>query len=280
MTSSYPPRDDSIATRIKRLRFWKNVPRLTHIDDGRTNTNFHAQDGDASYFVRFGEDLPHHFVFRRNEAAAVRCASEIGIAPGVHYASDGYMITDFILGQGLRLGAGNDPQLMEMIAHLLRRLHQSTATRLDNTFDLRQILNGYLTRLGTILPSSLRESVESIRDRMPSLRSQCLVHGDLIPNNFIHDGQRLWLIDWEYAGLGHPAVDLAMIASNFELNDQQTQELIGVHGLCSYEHVMALIPVLTAREALWTLVQIEQVGYAGDLKEYSELCLQRLAQCR
>ena len=65
----------------------------------------------------------------------------------------------------------------------------------------------------------------------------------------------------------------------FELNDRQTQALIGIHGLCRYQDVTALIPVLTAREALWTLVQIKRVGYVGDLKEYSESCLQRLKQC-
>ncbi len=272
------PGDDSVETRIKSLQFWKNEPRLALIEDGRTNTNFRADDGDASYFVRCGEDLPHHFVFRRNEVVAVRLAAEIGIAPGVHYASEGYMITDFILGQGLRLGVGNDPQLMEMIANLLRRLHQFTASGIENSFDLRQILNGYLARLGPTLSPTILQSVREILDRMPPLDGQCLVHGDLIPNNFIHDDQRLWLIDWEYAGLGHPAVDLAMVASNFELSDPQTQALVENHGLCSYQDVMALIPVLAAREALWTLVQIQQVGYAGDLKEYSELCLRRLKQ--
>ena len=83
------PGDDSVETRIKSLQFWRDVPRLTLIEDGRTNTNFRAEDGDAAYFVRCGEDLPHHFVFRQNEAAVVRLASEIGIAPGVHYASEG-----------------------------------------------------------------------------------------------------------------------------------------------------------------------------------------------
>ena len=277
--TSFPSSDDSVERRIKALRFWRNVPRLTLIEDGRTNTNFRADDLDVSYFVRCGEDLPHHFVFRQNEAAAVRLAAKIGIAPEVHYASDGYMITDFILGQGLRLGVGIDPQLMEMIARLLRRLHEFTATGIENSFDLGQILNGYLARLGPTLSSPVVQSVKDILGRMPVLHSQCLVHGDLVPNNFIHDGQRLWLIDWEYAGLGHPAVDLAMVASNFELEIQQTQELVGIHGLCSYQDVMALIPVLTAREALWTLVQIERVGHVSDLKEYSELCLRRLKQC-
>ena len=212
--TSLPPSDNSVETRIKLLRFWSNVPRLTLIEDGRTNTNFRADDGDVSYFARYGEDLPHHFVYRQNEAAAVRLASKIGIAPEVHYASDGYMVTDFIHGKGLRLGVGNDPQLMELIAQLLRRLHQFTAAGIENSFDLREILNGYVASLESTLSPAILRSVKDILNRMPPLDSQCLIHGDLIPNNFIHDGRRLWLIDWEYAGLGHPAVDLAMVASN------------------------------------------------------------------
>jgi aminoglycoside phosphotransferase (APT) family kinase protein len=39
-------------------------------------------------------------------------------------------------------------------------------------------------------------------------------HHDLLPGNFIDDGKRLWLIDWEYAGFGTAMFDLANLATN------------------------------------------------------------------
>ena len=39
-------------------------------------------------------------------------------------------------------------------------------------------------------------------------------HNDLLAGNFIDDGKRLWLIDWDYAGFNSPLFDLANLASN------------------------------------------------------------------
>ena len=276
---SEPTSDESLEARIGNLPFWKTSPRLTRIDDGRTNTNFRADVGEATYFVRFGEELPHHFVFRENEAAAAATAAEIGIAPAVRFAEKGYMITDFVAGKAMRVEDGVTSQQLQDIAGLLRRLHEASASAVTNDFDLREILNGYLARLGPTLADDVRSSVDKILANTPTFVAQCLIHGDVLPNNFIQDGADLWLVDWEYAGLGQPAVDLAMAASNFELSAGETRDLVDAHGLCSYAEVTHWIPVLMAREALWSLVQIEQVGYVGDLKEYSELCLKRLTQC-
>jgi thiamine kinase-like enzyme len=53
-----------------------------------------------------------------------------------------------------------------------------------------------------------------------------LCHNDLGRGNFIDDGTQLWLIDWEYAGVGDPYYDLAFIAHNNRLSPEEEAELV------------------------------------------------------
>ena len=51
-------------------------------------------------------------------------------------------------------------------------------------------------------------------------------HNDLLAANFIDDGQRLWLVDWEYAGFNSPLFDLGGLASNSELSPEQAEQAL------------------------------------------------------
>ena len=50
-------------------------------------------------------------------------------------------------------------------------------------------------------------------------------HHDLLPGNFIDDGRRLWLIDWEYGAFGTPMFDLANLSANGEFDAAQDEAL-------------------------------------------------------
>ena len=131
---------------------------------------------------------------------------------------------------------------------------------------------------GKLEPRELN-AIASIIDATPRLEPLALIHADLIPENIIDDGQKFWFIDWEYAGIGHPAIDLAFIAMNFELPDHQLDTFVALHGDLNPDLVRSLKPVLIAREALWCLVQIEADDTPkGDLVEYSRMCLRRLGR--
>ncbi|MDR1043862.1 MAG: phosphotransferase family protein [Candidatus Adiutrix sp.] len=264
---------------LAKIPFWRGRPDFAIIHDGRTNSNFTAVDDRGKYFARFGIDLPHHFIFREHETRAARLAAELGVAPPLLYAAEGVMVCEFIEGRGLVIADGQSRALLFRIAGILRRLHQGRADSIGQVFDLDRILPAYVDRLpeGALPPDDLSRVCRVI-DRLPKLSADCLIHSDLIPNNFLDDGRRLWLIDWEYAGLGHPSVDLAMVIANFDLPEDLARPLVEEHGLCSYEEVAAMTPALVVRELLWTLVQIGLVGLAGDLPEYREICFRRLRE--
>ncbi len=88
-----------------------------------------------------------------------------------------------------------------------------------------------------------------------------LCHNDLLPANLIDDGCRLWLVDWEYGGVGHPLFDLANVSANAALAEDQEIAL-----LSAYRETVKPDPrdlaelrifqaVSLLREALWAVIQ-------------------------
>jgi thiamine kinase-like enzyme len=84
-------------------------------------------------------------------------------------------------------------------------------------------------------------------------------HNDLLPANFLHDGTRLWLIDWDYAGFNSPLFDLGGLSANTALTAVQEQRMLEQYFerpvnptlLRSY-HAMKAASAL--REAMWSMV--------------------------
>ena len=83
-------------------------------------------------------------------------------------------------------------------------------------------------------------------------------HNDLLPANFIDDGHRLWLIDWDYAGFNSPLFDLGGLAANNNLSSDKEEYVIKRYfrkadaGL--YHRYRAMKAAAALRETLWSMV--------------------------
>ncbi|MCC7049933.1 MAG: phosphotransferase [Alphaproteobacteria bacterium] len=265
--------------RLRGLDCWRGAPQIEPWPGGRTNQNFRAIDAGTTYFARVGIDLPHHFVRRVNEARCARLAADAGVAPDVVHAGDGILITAFIEGRTL---SHEDPVTdadLDLVAEALRRVHAHPAPADLNQFDPLAICRGNLAGLPPdAMPAAKRRLLETLLDRAPALKPRCLIHADLIPENFVVAGPRAYIVDWEYAGFGDPAVDLAQVIVLFPLDDRQAARLLERHGGVSMAEARALLPILAVREALWCEVQAHHVGIRGDLPEYRALCWRRVEE--
>ncbi len=264
--------------RIQVLPLWPTTPVIAPITAGRTNQNFLVTCGRQRYFARIGHDLPEHRICRAVEARCALFAAQNGVAPAVHYAEDGIIVTDYVEGRTLKIDDANSSAIMKRVAKHLARLH---ALRMPEDIPVFDPIDSTKFYLESLPPEKLgpreRTRIESIVDATPKLEPVTLIHADLIPENIIDDGKKLWFIDWEYAGIGHPAVDLAFIAMNFELSDHQIDTFVTFHGDLNPDRVRALRLAITAREALWCLIQLQADDPPrGDLLEYSRMCLRRL----
>jgi thiamine kinase-like enzyme len=252
-------------------RIWPDgVDSVEQLGGGITNHNFRVRVGGADFVVRVGgKDTALLGIDRDVEHRASVTAAALGLGPDVvaFVEPEGYLVTRFLEGEVGRVSVAE-------AAGLLRRLHDGPP--IPGRFDAFRCVDGYAAVAwvrGVSPPASFaaaKEIAERIeRWRGPVERRPC--HNDLLPANFVHDGQRPWLVDWEYAGMGDPAFDLANFAVNNGLDEAGDRELLDAYGGGDPALHVLMRFMSDFREAMWGLVQqgiaeidFDFAGYAAE----------------
>ena len=99
-------------------------------------------------------------------------------------------------------------------------------------------------------------------------------HDDLLPANILRDGERIWLVDWEYAGMGDRYFDLANLAVNNEFSPEDDRRLFesywGEPATPARLAALALMRVMSDfREAMWGVVQVVLSDLDFDFQDYA-----------
>lgn len=155
--------------------------------------------------------------------ACLKLVADACLAPRVRYADpdDGVVITDYIEGGSPVMGyAGPRSDLVVELAQAVRALHavEGFPPLVDYLDGLAQLVDG-AARSGVVAVEALASPLaawERLYAVCKRLTPQPVAsHNDLNPRNLLHDGRRVWLIDWEAAFLADRYVDLAAIANTF-----------------------------------------------------------------
>ena len=101
-------------------------------------------------------------------------------------------------------------------------------------------------------------------------------HNDLLNANFIDDGSRLWIVDWEYAGMGDPFFDLGNFAVNHELDADGERLLLESYGSGDAEALTLMRFMSDFREAMWGVVQQALSTLEFDFSAYADEHFERL----
>jgi thiamine kinase-like enzyme len=251
--------------RIAALPIWSGKIAMEPLHGGLSNASFLVRDGSGAYVARLGRDYPFHHVERAREAMVTRAAVELGFAPELVFCETGVMVSRFIDG---RTFAAEDVRARrDDVAALLRRFHREMGERVHGPgfiFWVFHVIRDYArtlreggSRLAGRLPEFLALAREMEAEQVPM--PVVFGHHDLLPANFIDDGERIWLIDFEYAGFGTAMFDLAGIASNAGFSDDEAKALLLAYfdAPPSAELVRAHAAMQVAsllRETLWSLV--------------------------
>ena len=282
---------DSTVRYISELGCWKGKPRVNTLDGGMTNQNFVVKDDHGKYVVRLGRDIPEHQILRFNELAASRAAHAAGIAPAIHYVDEGLLVIDYIEGRTLTADDINRPETLERVVDVIKDCHQSVATKLRGAslvFWVFHVIRDYATTLraaNSPYSEQLNEWLE-LASRLESLAGPFDIvygHNDLLAANFIDDGKKLWLIDWEYAGYNTPLFDLGGLASNNDLPEALERELLDLYFAEApseqrWRQYQAMKCASLLRETLWSMVSEVHSKIDFDYSEYSRMNLERFNQ--
>ena len=253
--------------KARALSCWHGAVDPQPLGGGITNSNFVVNDGGNKFVVRIGEDIPEHGIMRFNELAASRAAFAAGISPEVVHAEAGALVLKFI--EGLTFGPEDvrKPENLERIVPLIRRVHEEMSHHFKGpalVFWVFHVLRGYTRTLpdgGSRMTDQLADLsmvAETLEEAVGPVR-MVLAHNDLLAANFIDDGARLWLIDWDYAGYNSPLFDLGGLASNNELTpDQEIWLLESYYGGSADAALLRRFEAMKCasllREAMWSMV--------------------------
>ncbi len=272
---------DQILDQARQLPCWHGPVNPQPLSGGLSNHNYTVEDGGRKYVVRIGGDAPMHNVMRFNEHACGRAAEAIGITPGQVYTGADVLVMDFI--DGKTFDAGDVQANLVRIVSTVKTLHTAGMRALRgpvlgfSVFHVlrhyAKLLDGSACRSAAQLPRLLKiaDALEAVVG--PSEVALC--HNDLLAANFIDDGEKIWLIDWEHAGLGMPLFDLASIASNNALDETLERSLLECYygtppDALLWRRFKALRVASHQRETMWSMVSEIHSGLDEDYAAYTD----------
>src|SRR5258708_18033143 len=212
--------DDKIA----RLACWRGPVTLEPLTGGLTNISFVASCHGEKFVVRCGKDIPMHHVFRARERAASVAGFEAGLSPEIIHVEPGIMVLRFIAGRTFVEAdlAANIGRLVPLLKGCHTRVGHHVRGAV-NAFWVFQVIRDYVSLIGADRRYlDMADRFEQAQVPLPI----AFGHHDLLPGNFIDDGSKIWLIDWEYGAFGTAMFDLANLSSNGAFGDAEDMALL------------------------------------------------------
>jgi thiamine kinase-like enzyme len=255
---------------------------------GLTNAVFRA--GDA--VVRLPGKGTEEYIDRANEAVAAREAARAGVSPDVLHVdpATGVMVTRFISDtvtmtpEAFRSRPGSPARAGKAFL----TLHTSGVV-FPARFELFTMIDDYLRVLSTkdvALPPgyhdvvSEAETVRAVLDAHPVATVAC--HCDPLCENFLDDGTRMWIVDWEYSGMNDPMWDLGDLSVEGGFGPDQDDEMLAAYfgGPVPEEDRARMVIYKAMCDLLWTLwglIQLANGNPADDFRAYAD---GRFARCK
>ena len=260
--------------------------RFEVLGGGITNHNLRV-DVDGEHFVLrvAGKDTNLLGIDRTVELAATEAAAALGIGPEVvsFVEPEGWLVTRFVEGEIPSLERMREPEMLRRVAAALRTYHDGPVT--PGTFDSFRVVETYrrtAEERGGQTPDAY-EWAHEIAGRIERRRAADVAvpcHNDLLNANFLDDGERLRIVDWEYAGMGDRFFDLANFSVNHELDATQSEMLleayVGDVRPADVEALELMRFMSDFREAMWGVVQSAVSELDFDFDSYAAEHFERL----
>jgi thiamine kinase-like enzyme len=263
------------------------------LEGGITNRNFRVKFGGTDYVVRLpGKDTELLGIDREAERLATKKAAELRLGPKVAAMLDqpACLVTCFVESREVTAAELREPRYIDEVGEALRGFHHS-GLELPTDFYVSEIVSDYAevskSRGGT-LPEGFQHARDCVRKVVKAVRKNAdhrplPCHNDLLTANFLHDGERIVIVDWEYDGMGDPFFDLGNFAVNNELEDADEERLLaayfGDEATPRRRAALKLFRFMSDfREAMWGVLQTSVSELDFDFDAYADKHFRRLAE--
>ncbi len=275
--------------KIKSLPIWKNIENIEPLEGGITNLNFLVSDSGSKSVVRLGSDIPEHLVYRSNEIIVSEAAYQIGVSPKLIYNEPGVLVLEFIESKTLEPKTVREN--LNKIVPIIRKIHDEIPNKLSGqpqifwVFYVIKYYSNYLLNNNSshisLIPSLLKKAEKL--EKLSSPREIVFGHNDLLAANFLDDGSKIWVVDWEYGGFNDPLFDIGGLSSNNDLDENLENEVLEMYfkEKPSKDLIIKYNAMKTAsllRETMWSMVseitskiEFNYAEYTSDnLKKFEE----------
>ena len=275
--------------KIKSLPIWKNLENIEPLEGGITNLNFLISDSGSKSVVRLGSDIPEHLVYRSNEIIVSEAAYQIGVSPKLIYNEPGVLVLEFIESKTLEPKTVREN--LNKIVPIIRKIHDEIPNKLSGqpqifwVFYVIKYYSNYLLNNNSsyisLIPSLLKKAEKL--EKLSSPREIVFGHNDLLAANFLDDGSKIWVVDWEYGGFNDPLFDIGGLSSNNDLDENLENEVLEMYfkEKPSKDLIIKYNAMKTAsllRETMWSMVseitskiEFNYAEYTSDnLKKFEE----------
>jgi len=282
------PEKDRAALPLREIveRVWPGrAAAIEVLGGGITNRNFKIDVAGGEYVLRIGgHDTELLGIDRDAEHAANRLAAELGIAPEVitFVEPEGYLVTRFVRGAPVSAERMRDREMIHNVVRTLRRVHNSGS--IAARFDPFRVVEAYCstaTAHGIAVPKAydrgkpIADMIERLRPPHPTV----FCHNDLLNANFIADENgRIWIVDWEYAGMGDRFFDLANFSVNHGLDEEDDALMLASYGVEEERSLVQMRFMSDFREAMWGVVQQAISDIEFDFEGYAAKHFERMEE--
>lgn len=233
---------------------------ITVLKKGMTNRSFLFTCRGKKYIMRIPGEGTDQLINRQEEASVYRTINGKHICDEIAYinAENGYKITEFL--EKSRVCDANNADDLKLCMKKLREFHNQKLM-VDHTFNIFKQIDFYES-LWDGAPSIYRDYAKT-KANVFELKKYidqhaepyCLTHIDAVPDNFLFTEEGdIRLIDWEYAGMQDPHVDIAMFCIYALYNKRQVDRLIQIYfdNKCPNETRIKIYCYISACGLLWS----------------------------
>lgn len=244
---------------------------------GLTNRNYKVVRSGEAFVLRVPGEGTEQYVDRAADEQASRIASEIGVNAVLDFyePGTGVMLTRYIDGATMMTPKlFKDVEACARAGGLFARLHRSGRTFLSEFNDVRKAQEylDVLKQLGGRFPDGYddlqKEALTVRRALAAKAPPQVPSHNDPVPENFVNTRERMYLLDWEFAGNNDPMWDLGDLSVEGYFDEDQDRAMLSAYNGGAFDGRLYSRMILQKAMVflLWTLWGALQVANKNPLK--------------
>lgn len=243
--------------------------QYTLLNEGFSNKNYLLSwDGLEQLVLRISNiDAEAFYINRKEEMRILTCASGLKLSPNLVWSDEfGNFACEFLPQSTLSWEVCHQESSLRRLAGTLRGIHQ--LPKGHHEYLVLPVIRYYLDQVASKLGGNANLQREyqyllncfTLLKQPKKLLPYVLCHNDLNPKNVLMDDKVLRVIDWEYAGVGDPLYDLAVIAKSHNLSAQQIEVFVRFYS--PHLNFMEAVEVIdmysrcySLREMVWMLLK-------------------------